>query len=96
MGKGKQEKENHSHRELSIMDTFAEYKVQAEIDAFQQHLSPQYQLKVISRQKPFFIIYRGPEAPNILRLLKSGEHYEGAPRIVIQRRRNSPVQLSSG
>ena len=46
----------------------------AEIEAFQRHLTPQYQIKVISRQKPFFIIYKGPEAPNILRLLKSGDH----------------------
>ena len=49
----------------------------AELAQFQRHLSPQYQLKVMSRQHPFFIIYRGPEAPNIIRLLKTGEHYEG-------------------
>ena len=49
----------------------------AELVKFQQHLTPHYQLKVISRQKPFFIIYRGSEAPHIIRLLKSGEHYEG-------------------
>ena len=48
-----------------------------ELVKFQQHLAPDYQLKVISRQHPFFIIYRGPEAPHIIRLLKSGEHYEG-------------------
>ena len=49
----------------------------AELEKFQQYLAPNYQLKVISRQKPFFIIFRGPEAPNILRLLKSGDHFEG-------------------
>ena len=48
-----------------------------ELEKFQRYLSPNYQLKVMSRQKPFFIIYRGPEAPNILRLLKSGDHFEG-------------------
>ena len=49
----------------------------AELDKFQQYLTPHYQLKVISRQKPFFIIFRGPEAPNIIRLLKSGDHFKG-------------------
>ena len=48
-----------------------------ELEAFQKYLAPNYQLKVISRQKPFFIIFRGPEAPNIIRLLKSGDHFEG-------------------
>ena len=48
-----------------------------ELEAFQRYLSPTYQLKVMSRRKPFFIIFRGPEAPNIIRLLKSEHHYEG-------------------
>ena len=48
-----------------------------ELEAFQRHLAPTYQLKVMSRQHPFFIIYRGPEAPHIIRLLKSNDHYEG-------------------
>ena len=48
-----------------------------ELDKFQKYLAPTYQLKVMSRQKPFFIIYKGPEAPHILRLLKSGNHFEG-------------------
>ena len=49
----------------------------AELDKFQQVLSPTYQLKVISRCKPFFVIFRGPEAPHIIYLLKSNDHYEG-------------------
>ena len=48
-----------------------------ELETFQRYLSPHYQLKVMSRQHPFFIIYRGPEAPHIIRLLKSNDHYEG-------------------
>ena len=48
-----------------------------ELEAFQRYLAPQYQLKVMSRQKPFFIIYCGPEAPQTIRLLKSEQHYEG-------------------
>ena len=48
-----------------------------ELEAFQKVLSPHYQLKVMSRQKPFFIIFKGPDAPNIIRLLKSDNHFEG-------------------
>ena len=49
----------------------------AEIDKFQQFLAPNYQIKVVSRCKPFFVIYRGPDAPHIIYLLKSNDHYEG-------------------
>ena len=49
----------------------------AELDKFQQFLTPNYQIKVVSRMKPFFIIFRGPEAPHIIYLLKSNQHYEG-------------------
>ena len=48
-----------------------------ELDMFQKVLSPHYQLKVMSRQKPFFIIFKGPDAPHIIRLLKSDNHFEG-------------------
>ena len=49
----------------------------AELEKFQQFLSPTYQLKVVSRCKPFFVIYRGPDAPHIIYLLKSNDHFEG-------------------
>ena len=51
-----------------------------ELDQFQRYLSslnPPYQLKVMSRRKPFFICYRGPDAPHIICLLKSDDHFEG-------------------
>ena len=48
-----------------------------ELEKFQQFLAPHYQIKVVSRMKPFFIIFRGPEAPHIIYLLKSNQHYEG-------------------
>ena len=49
-----------------------------ELEAFQRYLAPNYQLKVISREKPNFdLFYRGPEAPNIIRLIKGGDHYDG-------------------
>ena len=48
-----------------------------ELETFQRYLGPTYQLKVMSRQHPFFIIYRGPDAPHTIMLLKSNHHYEG-------------------
>ena len=35
----------------------------AELAKFQEFLAPNYQIKVVSRCKPFFIIFRGPDAP---------------------------------
>ena len=48
-----------------------------ELEAFQRYLAPTYQLKVLSRQHPFFMIFRGPDAPHTIMLLKSEHHYEG-------------------
>ena len=48
-----------------------------ELNKFQQYLAPTYQLKVLSRQHPFFLIFRGPDAPHTIVLLKSEHHYEG-------------------
>ena len=48
-----------------------------QLDAFQRVLSPQYQLKVMCRSKPFFIIYSGPDAPHQLLLIKSNHQYDG-------------------
>ena len=48
-----------------------------ELDLFQRYLAPTYQIKVISRQKPFFVIFRGPDAPHTIVLLKGNQHYEG-------------------
>ena len=51
-----------------------------ELHQFQRYLStldPPYQLKVLSRQHPFFLIFRGPDAPHTIVLLKSEQHYEG-------------------
>ena len=51
-----------------------------ELEQFQQYLStlnPPYQLKVMNRQKPFFISFKGPDAPHIIQLLKSDNHFEG-------------------
>ena len=48
-----------------------------QLAAFQRVLSPQYQLKVMCRSKPFFILFRGPDAPHQIQLIKSDDHYEG-------------------
>ena len=44
---------------------------------FQQALGPQYQLLVMTRMKPFFLIFKGPAAPHQIRLLKSNDHFDG-------------------
>ena len=36
---------------------------------FPQALGPQYQLLVMTRMKPFFLIFKGPAAPHQIRLL---------------------------
>ena len=51
-----------------------------ELAKFQSYLStldPPYQLKVLSRQHPFFLIFRGPDATHKIILLKSEHHYDG-------------------
>ena len=48
-----------------------------ELQQFQQALGSQYQLLVMCRSKPFFLIFKGPVAPHQIRLLKSDQHYDG-------------------
>ena len=48
-----------------------------ELHQFQQALSPSYQLLVMTRLKPFSLIFKGPDAPHKIRLLKSNDHFDG-------------------
>lgn len=48
-----------------------------ELKKFQEALSPHYQLLVMCRLKPFFLIFKGPEAPHQICLIKGGDHYDG-------------------
>ena len=48
-----------------------------EYPKFQEALGPQYQLLVMTRMKPFYLIFKGPSAPQQIRLLKSNEHFDG-------------------
>ena len=48
-----------------------------ELKKFQSALGPSYQLLVMCRKHPFSLIYKGPAAPQQIRLLKSNEHYDG-------------------
>ena len=48
-----------------------------ELRQFQQALRPQYQLLVMTRMKPFFLMFKGPAAPHQIRLLKSNDHFDG-------------------
>ena len=51
-----------------------------ELRTFQAYLAtltPPYQLKVMARTYPFVMRYIGPEAPLIIRLLQTEDHFEG-------------------
>ena len=48
-----------------------------ELQQFQQALGSQYQLLVMCRSKPFFLIFKNPVAPHQICLLKSDRHYNG-------------------
>ena len=48
-----------------------------ELAKFQQALGPSYQLLVMLRMKPFDLIFKGPDAPHQIRLIKSNEHFDG-------------------
>ena len=48
-----------------------------ELRQFQQTLGPSYQLLVMLRMKPFDLIFKGPDAPHQIRLLKSNHHFDG-------------------
>lgn len=48
-----------------------------EFPKFQEALGSQYQLLVMTRMHPFYLIYYGPSAPNKIRLIKSNDHYDG-------------------
>ena len=48
-----------------------------ELEKFQQYLQPTYQLLVMCRTKPFFLIFKGPPAPKQIKLIKSHTHYDG-------------------
>ena len=48
-----------------------------ELRQFQQTLGSSYQLLVMLRIKPFDLIFKGPDAPHQIRLLKSNDHFDG-------------------
>ena len=48
-----------------------------ELAKFQHALGSEYQLLVMLRMKPFDLIFKGPNAPHQIRLLKSNDHFDG-------------------
>ena len=48
-----------------------------ELRQFQQALGCDYQLLVMTRMEPFFLFFKGPDAPNQIRLLKANNHFDG-------------------
>lgn len=51
-----------------------------ELKKFQAALGSEYQLLVMSFCHPFMLLFKGPCAPNKIRLVKANEHYHGVPR----------------
>ena len=47
-----------------------------ELNKFQEYLKPTYQLLVMCRTKPFFLVFKGEPAPKQICLLKSDDHYD--------------------
>ena len=54
-----------------------------ELRQFQQALGSQYQLLVMTRLKPFFLIFKGPAAPHQIRLLTSNHHFDGCTSFAV-------------
>ena len=48
-----------------------------QLKQFQEALGSDYQLVVMTRMHPFLLIFIGPDAPNMIRLLKSNDHFDG-------------------
>ena len=48
-----------------------------EFHKFQKALGSQYQLLVMTRMHPFYLIFKGPSAPQQIRLLKGNDHFDG-------------------
>ena len=48
-----------------------------ELMQFQQLLTPHYQIVAMTRMRPFLLTFKGPDAPNMIRLLKADDHYDG-------------------
>ena len=70
-----QEKEaKELHREANVPEGACGLK---ELRRFQEALGSDYQLLVMTRMKPFSLIFIGPSAPHQIRLLKSNNHYDG-------------------
>ena len=59
-----------------------------ELRQFQLALGCNYQLLVMTRIKPFFLIFKGPDAPHQIQLLKSDDHFDGLTSFAAFRNRS--------
>ena len=76
----------HTDQERQLRGTWCTPEIEKAMKKFQQYLStldPPYQLKVLSRNHPFFLIFRGPDAENKIILLKTDNHYDGYTTIML-------------
>ena len=62
------------HREAGVVEGPCGIE---ELRQFQRALGPEYQIMAMIRKNPFYLFFKGPEAPNKIRLLKSDSHFDG-------------------
>ena len=59
-----------------------------ELGQFQRALGCNYQLLVMNRMNPFSLIFKGPDAPHQIQLLKSENHFDGLTSFAAFRNRS--------
>ena len=59
-----------------------------ELGQFQRALGCNYQLLVMNRMNPFSLIFKGPDAPHQIQLLKSEDHFDGLTSFAAFRNRS--------
>ena len=59
-----------------------------ELGQFQRALGCNYQLLVMNRMHPFSLIFKGPDAPNQIQLLKAEDHFDGLTSFAAFRNRS--------
>ena len=73
------------HREAGVPEGPCDLQ---ELGQFQQALGCNYQLLVMTRMNPFFLIFKGPDAPYQIQLLKSDDHFDGLTSFAAFRNRS--------
>ena len=73
------------HREAGVAEGPCDIQ---ELGQFQRALGCNYQLLVMNRMDPFSLIFKGPNAPHQIQLLKSEDHFDGLTSFAAFRNRS--------